>query len=190
MDARQGALLLDIPEVIVTERMLLRAVKANDGPATFEAVLESVNDLEPWMPWVHPEPQLAGSIDFNANAQAKWYSREMLDFQWIDKTTGRLVGKGGFHTIDWSVPKMEIGYWVRTSMAGKGFCSEAVKALVEFAGTELGVKRLEICSDPRNLRSRNVAEKCGFTLEGILRRNMRDPRGGIRDSCMYARIAA
>jgi len=186
MDARQRALRLEIPEVIETERMILRAAKSGDGPACFEAVLESVKELEPWMPWVHPEPKLEGSVDFHAQAQAKWYSREILDFQWIDKATDRLVGKGGFHTIDWSVPKLEIGYWVRTSMAGKGYCSEAVSALIEFAKRELGAQRLEICSDPRNEKSRNVAEKCGFTLEGILRRNMRDPYGGIRDSCMYA----
>ena len=186
MDARLLALLLNIPERIETERLILRAAKSNDGPEAFEAVVESVNELKPWMPWVHPEPKLEGSIEFHANAQARWYSREMLDFQWVDKSTQRLVGKGGFHTINWDVPKFEIGYWVRTSMAGKGYCTEAVNALVAFAKRELGAKRLEICSDPRNARSRKVAERCGFALEGILRRNMRDPYGGLRDSCMYA----
>jgi RimJ/RimL family protein N-acetyltransferase len=110
----------------------------------------------------------------------------MLDFQWRDKTSGNLIGKGGFHTIVWDVPKLEIGYWVRTSLAGRGYCTEAVNALVAFANRELGAKRLEICSDPRNRKSRNVAERCGFTLEGIMRKNMRDPYGGLRDSCMYA----
>ncbi len=188
MQAMQRALLLDIPEKIETERMILRAVKSGDGPESFEAVVESVNELKPWMPWAHLEPKLEGSIEFHANAQAKWYSREMLDFQWIDKATQRLVGKGGFHTINWEVPKFEIGYWVRTSMAGKGYCTEAVNALVAFAKQELDAKRLEICSDPRNEKSRKVAERCGFLLEGILRRNMREPYGGLRDSCMYALI--
>ena len=186
MDVKQPALLLAIPETIETERLILRAAKSGDGPETFEAVLESVNELKPWMPWAHPEPLLESSIEFHANAQAKWYSRDMLDFQWIDKATQRLVGKGGFHTINWDVPKFEIGYWVRSSMTGRGYCIEAVNALVAFATRELGAKRLEICSDPRNQRSRHVAERCGFVLEGILRRNMRDPTGGLRDSCMYA----
>ncbi len=189
MGPLQRALLLDIPETIETERMILRAAKSGDGPEAYEAVLESVNELKPWMPWVHPAPTLEGSIEFHANAQAKWYSREMLDFQWLDKTTGQLIGKGGFHTISWDVPKFEIGYWVRTSMVGNGYCTEAVNALVIFAKRELGARRLEICSDPRNLQSRKVAERCGFLLEGILRQNMRDPVGGLRDSCMYALTA-
>lgn len=188
MDARQRALLLDIPQRIDTPRLILRAAKAGDGPEAFEAVVESVNELKPWMPWVHPQPLLQGSIDFHASAEAKWANREMLDFQWHEKSTGRLVGKGGFHTINWDVPKFEIGYWVRTSMAGRGFCTEAVTALVAFAGKELDAKRLEICSDPRNAPSRRVAERCGFVLEGILRQNMRDPLGGLRDSCMYALV--
>ena len=188
MDAMLRARLLPIPEQIETERMILRATRADDAPETFLAVLESFNELAPWMPWVHPEPKLAGSEAFNQEAQFKWVSREMLDFQWIDKTSGELIGKGGFHTINWEIPKFEIGYWVRTSMGGRGYCTEAVNALVAFSKQQLGAKRLEICSDPRNEKSRRVAERCGFALEGILRRNMRDPYGGLRDSCMFARV--
>ena len=188
MDAMLRARLLPIPEQIETERMILRATRADDAPETFLAVLESFNELAPWMPWVHPEPKLAGSEAFNQEAQFKWVSREMLDFQWIDKTSGELIGKGGFHTINWEIPKFEIGYWVRTSMGGRGYCTEAVNALVAFSKKQLGAKRLEICSDPRNEKSRRVAERCGFALEGILRRNMRDPYGGLRDSCMFALV--
>ena len=215
MDATLRARLLPISEQIETERMILRATRADDAPETFLAVLESFNELAPWMPWVHPEPKLAGSEAFNQEAQFKWVSREMLDFQWIDKTSGELIGKGGFHTINWEtlldfqwvdkvsgaligkggfhtinweIPKFEIGYWVRTSMGGRGYCTEAVNALVAFSKQQLGAKRLEICSDPRNEKSRRVAERCGFALEGILRRNMRDPYGGLRDSCMFAQV--
>ena len=188
MDALLRARMLVIPEQIVTERLILRAVQADDGPQAFAAVLESVDELAPWMPWVHPEPKLDASITFHQMAHSKWATREMLDFQWIDKVTGELVGKGGFHTVNWEIPKFEIGYWVRTSMTGRGFCTEAVNALVSFANQYLGATRLEICSDPRNEKSRRVAERCGFNLEGILRRNMRDPYGGLRDSCMYAKV--
>ena len=73
-------------------------------------------------------------------------------------------------------------------MANRGYCSEAVHALVSFSKQQLGARRLEICSDPRNGKSRRVAERCGFELEGILRQNMRDPYGGLRDSCMYAMV--
>ena len=84
--------------------------------------------------------------------------------------------------------KLEIGYWLRTSAVGRGYCTEAVNALVGFAKNELYASRLEICCDPRNGKSRAVAERCGFTLEGILKQNMRAPGGNLRDSCMYALV--
>ena len=188
MNALARAQLLVIPEQIETERLILRAARADDAPDAFAAVQESANELAPWMPWVHPEPTLQGSVEFHQMAQAKWATREMLDFQWIDRANGKLLGKGGLHTINWEVPKFEIGYWVRSSMANQGYCTEAVNALIAYSKQWLGAKRLEICSDPRNGGSRRVADRCGFTLEGILRRNMRDPYGGLRDSCMYALV--
>ena len=58
MDALAQARLLAIPEQIETERMMLRAARVGDGPQAFAAVLESFDELAPWMPWVHPEPKL------------------------------------------------------------------------------------------------------------------------------------
>ena len=120
MDALARARLMAIPEQIETERMMLRAARAGDGPQAFAAVLESFNELAPWMPWVHPEPKLESSEAFHQMAQCKWATREMLDFQWLDRVSGDLIGKGGFHTINWEIPKFEIGYWIRTSMANRG----------------------------------------------------------------------
>jgi ribosomal-protein-serine acetyltransferase len=181
---------LDIPRAIETPRMMLRAVVVEHVKEVFEAVSESIPDLSPWMPWVHPTATLEGSRAFHEGAQQQWNERTMLDFTWFDKVTQSVVGKGGFHTINWQVPKFEIGYWVRSSRAGEGLCTEAVQALVEFGQVHLGANRLEITSDPRNVPSRRVAEKSGFILEGILRKNMPDPmtscQGGLRDSCMYA----
>ena len=39
----------------------------------------------------------------------------------------------GLHTIDWSVPKSEIGYWVRTTSTGRGFATETTNVLIAFA---------------------------------------------------------
>jgi len=48
--------------------------------------------------------------------------------------------------------------------------------------------RLEIRSDARNAASRRVAEKCGFELEGILRRARRNATGELADACVYAKV--
>lgn len=182
------ALLMDIPEVLETERLVLRAVDAGHGAACNAGMAESFAELRRWMPWAR-EMQSVEQSEANAReTRAKWLAREALDFTWFRKSDGEFVGRGGLHTIDWSIPKFEIGYWVRTSFARQGYCTEGTTALVAFARDALGARRLEIGSDARNTPSRRVAEKCGFTLEGILRQARRDNAGELSDACVYARV--
>jgi RimJ/RimL family protein N-acetyltransferase len=180
--------LRDIPTSFETERLMIRAGTLTDLDITYRVAQESAEALREWMPWAHPSPLLASMEKYFSTCEEKWRSCEMLDFQWIEKSSGELIGKGGFHHIDWMIPKFEIGYWLRTSYEGKGFCTEAVNGLAHYAKTELRAARLEIRSDPRNTKSRAVAERCGFTLEGILKQNMCAPDGSLRDSCMYALV--
>jgi RimJ/RimL family protein N-acetyltransferase len=182
------ALLLDIPESTASARLELRASRAGDGAAIHPAYAESRAELAPWMPWAREDMTPEHSEEHCRSMHARWHAREELDFCFFRKADGAFVGKGGLHTIDWSVPKLEVGYWIRTTCAGQGYATEATLALVQFAQAHLGARRLEITSDARNVASRRVAEKSGFELEGIRRRSRRDNAGELADSCMYARL--
>jgi RimJ/RimL family protein N-acetyltransferase len=182
------ALLLDVPEVVDTERLTLRATRAGCGAAMHAAVMESLEELRVWMPWARAPRSLDTAEARCREATAKWHAREELDFCFFSKADGELVGTGGLHTIDWTLPRFEIGYWVRTPCRGKGLATEATRALADMARGALGAVRLEITSDARNTASRKVAEKAGFELEGIRRKSRRDVGGELADSCMYARV--
>ena len=182
------ALLLEIPEMLESPRLVLRANRAGAGEAINAAVVESHEQLRPWMPWAR-QPMTAQESEAHCRRmQARWLSREEIDFCFHRKEDDLLVGKGGLHTIDWSLPKFEIGYWVRTTCAGRGYATEATLAMVELARSRLGARRIEITSDARNSASRRVAEKAGFELEGIRRQSRRDNQDQLADSCMYARV--
>jgi ribosomal-protein-serine acetyltransferase len=182
------ALLLNVPEVVETERLTLRATRAGCGAAMHAAVMESLEELRVWMPWAR-EPRSLDTADARCReATSKWHAREELDFCFFRKADGALVGTGGLHTIDWTLPRFEIDYWVRTPCRGKGLATEATRALADMARGVLGAVRLEITSDARNRASRKVAEKAGFELEGIRRKSRRDAAGELADSCMYARV--
>jgi RimJ/RimL family protein N-acetyltransferase len=183
-----NALLLDVPERVATARLEMRATRAGRGGEIHEAFLESHPQLRPWMPWAAQEQSIEQAERHCREMQARWYAREEIDFIFYRRDDGLLVGKGGLHTIDWTVPKFEIGYWIRTSCAGQGFATEATLGLVELARSALGAHRLEICSDARNAASRRVAEKSGFDLEGIHRSARRDTSGALSDACTYARV--
>jgi RimJ/RimL family protein N-acetyltransferase len=182
------ALLLDVPETVETARLVLRATRAGDGRETNTALEESRGELRAWMPWARDTQSLEDSEQHCRAMQARWHAREELDFCFRRRRDGVLVGKGGLHTIDWSVPKFEIGYWIRTSCTRQGFATEATLALVELARRRLAAHRVEITCDARNAASRRVAAKCGFELEGVQRSSRRDTAGELADSCMYARV--
>jgi RimJ/RimL family protein N-acetyltransferase len=182
-------LLLNVPEAVETERLTLRATRAGMGPAIYDAVRESRRDLDRWMPWSKETKSATDTERHCREMQLKWHAREELDFCFHRRTDGLLVGKGGLHTIDWTVPRFEIGYWIRSSCARQGYATEATLGLVQLART-LNAARVEISSDARNTGSRRVAEKSGFELEGIRRRSRRDTKGELSDSCLYARVFA
>lgn len=182
------ALLLDIPESASTSRLELRANRPGGGATINAAVGESLAELRPWMPWAREPMSIEQTEEHCRRMTARWHAREEIDFCFYRKADGVLVGKGGLHTIDWDIPKLEIGYWIRSSCTGRGYATEATLALVDFARGHLGAHRLEITCDARNAASRRVAEKSGFQLEGIRRASRRDVAGQLADSCMYARV--
>ena len=101
---------------------------------------------------------------------------------------GGFVGSSGLHRIDWTVPRFEIGYRIRTTMAGRGFATEATRRMADFAFDELGAERVEIWCDAANERSAAVAQRAGFTYEARLIRNRRDTAGELTDSLCFARL--
>ena len=101
---------------------------------------------------------------------------------------GELLGSAGLVRGDWSVPRCEIGYWLRTKFIGHGYATEAVKALTQFARRHLRVRRLEIKTDPRNARSVAVAKRAGFKLEATLRQGARDNCGCLRDTLVFVKL--
>ena len=65
-----------------------------------------------------------------------------------------------------------LGYWVRTSAAGRGVATRATKLAARFGFAELGLNRIEIVAAVDNIASQRVAERAGAVREGILRHRL------------------
>lgn len=184
-------LLLAVPEAIETPRLLLRPFRAGDAAALHAALAESIADLRRFLgflPWVAEEPTLQSAQARCRRAEAGFMLRTDLPYLAFDRSDGRLVGSMGLHRTDWQLPKTEVGYWVRSRETGKGYATEGIAALAEWALGTLGAQRVELVTDALNTGSRRVAERCGFQLEGTLRHMSRAADGALRDHCIYARL--
>jgi RimJ/RimL family protein N-acetyltransferase len=176
-----------LPEPLESERLLLRCPRVGDAPAVLDAIRETFDDLHAWLPWAERTPTLEDQRAHVRETRRRFEAREDFTLYLFEREGGAFVGGSGLHRIDWSVPRFEIGYWVRASRQGRGYAREAARALAAAAFERLGAARVEIRADPENARSRRVAEAAGFELEGILRRDIRH-RGALRDTAVYARI--
>jgi RimJ/RimL family protein N-acetyltransferase len=181
--------LLDLPDVLATERLQLRSMRPGDGRELNAAIVESWRELSRWLPWAVGQPQtVEASEQFARVSHAAFLNRTGLRMVMVEPGGARIVGCAGLHRMDWSIPRFEIGYWVRSSSSGQGYATEAVRALTRFAFTELAAARVEIKCSHRNVRSQRVAERCGFVREGSLRNYDRDPDGARCDIVIYALI--
>ncbi|MCA0755152.1 GNAT family N-acetyltransferase [Paenibacillus sp. N4] len=181
-------IMLDMPESFESSRLLIRAPRWNDGAIVHEAVKESIRELRPWMPWAKRLPTPEEAEISIRRSRLQFLDRSDLRLLLLMKDTGELVGSSGLHRIDWQARKFEIGYWVRTSYSGQGYITEAVDAITAFAARELQAGRIEIRCDSRNVRSAKVAERLGFSLEGVLRNDRCDVDGILRDTIVFSKI--
>lgn len=180
----------EVPAEIKTERLLLRMPMPGDGKIVNAAIQASLDDLKPWLGFAQEEPSPQDTEINQLEAHLNFLKKEVLRYLIFDKETGSFIGSTGFHSIEWDVPKMEIGYWLDSRATGKGYMMEAVSALTELAFAALKCNRLEIQCDAENLKSRAIPEKLGFVLEGILKNDERSVDGKrLTDTCIYAKFA-
>jgi RimJ/RimL family protein N-acetyltransferase len=82
----------------------------------------------------------------------------------------------------------EAGYWTVAEQRGQGYTAEALRVLADWVLGDLGLRRLELHVDPANVGSRRVAERAGFSAEGLVRQRYLH-RGQPSDFLLYARLA-
>jgi RimJ/RimL family protein N-acetyltransferase len=163
-----------------TERLLLRRPVEEDA----ESVLAYWSDPEVHRFLQHPvSDDLAETRDFLRHLASAWDTGESFGWGIIEAGTGRFVGM-----IEGRVSPhgVELGYVLHRDVWGKGYMSEAVAAVVDWALGQPGVFRVWAYVHVGNVASQRVLEKAGMVNEGILHRW--GPRTGMApvDSHMYA----
>jgi RimJ/RimL family protein N-acetyltransferase len=136
----------------------LRPLAATDI-ATVEAALDDP-EICRWF-----DNRGVSARDVVERAAARWQGAEAAEFALLD--AGACVGSLwltlGAHR------RANVGYWLLAAARGKGLVAHALMLVSRWAFDELGVKRIGLLADPRNVASLRVAERAGFRREGVLR---------------------
>lgn len=180
----------DVPMPIETERLTLRPYTRDDAERLGVAVRESHEHLQPWMPWSRADQSTDDSLVVIAGMIASWAKRSDLPVGIFLSDTGELLGGAGLHRMNWSVRTFEIGYWIHPAHEGKGYVTETSAALTRYSFETLRAQRVEIRLDADNVRSKAIPKRLGFVHEGTLRQDERATSGELRNTDIFALIAA
>lgn len=167
----------------MTDTLCLRPPELDDVDALQAAIDESYADLHPWMDWCTRDAGITATRAWVAMQGAHREEGTAHEFLILD-ADGRVLGCCGVNAIDRERRTANLGYWVRTSAAGRGVAVHAVCDLVEWVRNHTDLERLEIVCAVGNTRSQRVAEKVGARREGVEPARLRI-HGVAHDAVVY-----
>jgi diamine N-acetyltransferase len=111
---------------------------------------------------------------------------DLIDEKWffIEKKDGTKIGTIS-HRLVFKI--QEIGSALLPSERSKGYCSEAVKIMVDYLFLSKDIQRIQAHTDARNVAAQKVLENAGFKKEGTFRKEY-FVRGEWRDSCVFSTL--
>lgn len=168
----------------MTAGVSIRPYVKDDAPALFEAARESVNQVFPWLEWCHPNYDISESRAWIEHCRAAWEAGEEYQFA-ITGPDGSYFGGCGLNRLELQHRVANLGYWVRTSVAGRGVATAAVRRLATWAFDETELNRLQILVAIGNHASRRVAERAGAAREAVVAGRL-VLHGDIHDAVQYA----
>src|SRR5271163_413492 len=182
--------LIDVPMPIRTPRLLIRPKQVGDGAIVSAAVAETWDELHKWMRWAENRDAFtAESMEIrNRQVMASFILREGIELIGIEAATGTAVVWCGLHDIDWQGRQCDTVFWVRKIAHGRGIATEAANAMLRYGFGALGMRRIGLTHSEGNEASRRIAEKLGFSLEGVQRGANVLPGGKHADRYCYARF--
>jgi RimJ/RimL family protein N-acetyltransferase len=153
----------------------------------FEAEIESIEELVPWMHWCHPNRSISDTTQWVESRSEAWERRKAYSFLIADRRSSQIVGTCGLDHLDEVNHFANLGYWVRTSRTRESAATEATRLLSEFGFSAVELVRIEIVVAVGNIASERVAVKVGALREGLLR-NRLTQRGEVRDAYMFSLV--
>jgi ribosomal-protein-serine acetyltransferase len=154
-------------QLVVDGELALVLAEERHAQAMTELIVRNQARLARWEPWAE-QPATLESTRAYIRAALEDFLRGRQISTIIALEHGRhFIGRCGIRINPYS-GSGDIGYWIDRDYEGRGITSRAAKALVTSVFDELGLSKIELRTSVANTRSRALAERLGFSFEGIL----------------------
>lgn len=151
--------------ISINDSVLLRPLTGDDALALFQVLEQNRSHLDPWLRWSGRLQTIEDVQQYIGRFKSKLEQGDGFHLGlYIDNA---LVGGIVCHFINRESRKTEIGYWLTAGVVGKGLVTQSCLTVIGQLFSQEGMHRIEIQCATDNVRSRAVAERLGFTFEGI-----------------------
>ena len=173
------------PELVQTERLVLRPPRISDAAAIFQSYAQDV-EVTRYLTW-EPHKNVQETERFLTGCVAAWEGQNRFPWVVIWREKGELAGMIEMRINNF---KADVGYVVARSFWGRGVATEALRPIVEWGLGQEGIYRVWALCDAENGASARVLEKVGMQREGLLRRYSLHPNISFepRDCYCYAAV--
>jgi RimJ/RimL family protein N-acetyltransferase len=151
---------------LAADGVVLRPLAETDAPWIVAAC--DSEEMARWLPHIPSPYREQDALDFIRRAGLVWKDGTHAPFAVADES-GAGLGAIELRFFPGDREIAELGYWLRPQMRRHGVMTTAVLLVARWAFGSLGVRRLQVTADPENLASQRVAERAGFSREGLLR---------------------
>lgn len=158
---------LPATEIKVDDEILLRQHIDSDYDSMWNAFVDGRGYLGEFLPWMAAYKTKG---DFTTLYTARRLGQDNFDGSrgYVLEYKGELAGTVGF-----GIPNrdnvIEVGYWLRQDLQGRGIMTRSVEAILTMLFVEVGIHRVTIRAATTNLPSRGIPERLGFKHEGTMR---------------------
>lgn len=155
------------------DRLILQRFSKRDAQTLDEAIKVSLSDLNQWLPWARMDYTQSDTTAFIRESIQAWKEDRAWDYSIrLKDDPKRHLGNISFWTVSKLGKIAEIGYWIRSDETKQGLCTEAMELLLAETFSSMGYHKVVLRIAVGNDASDRVAEKLGFTREGILREEL------------------
>jgi ribosomal-protein-serine acetyltransferase len=161
--------------LIVNNEITLKKIGDEDVLPIFETINAERKYLGEWLPFVDYTLEMADTQNFLESLTVT----ETKDLTFAIYYKEKFAGLAGLKDPDYENQKIEIGYWIAERFQQKGIVTMCCKKLISYAFDELNMNRIQLKAATGNIRSQRVAERLGFTREGIERDGELHKRGFV-----------
>lgn len=166
---------MECRELSVDKDIRLKEIGLEDVEAIFSTIDNERSYLGEWLPFV----DLTNDIAFTRNFVAGYLNSDRVNITCAIYYKNIFAGLVGLKDTDLINKKIEIGYWLSEPFQHKGIITRSCKSLIDYAFRILGMNRVQLKAATENFKSQRVAERLGFSFEGIERDGELHDRGFV-----------